>query len=382
MESDLKVSDQTMTVYDSLSLELGERSYQILIGANLINDAGAFILPVLRQPRVVVITDENVAQLYLPNLKRSLSSAGIGHSEIILQAGECTKSLSHLESIIDQLLMQKIDRDTTLIALGGGVIGDLTGFAAAVVLRGIDFIQIPTTLLSQVDSSVGGKTGINTKYGKNLIGSYYQPKLVLADITSLESLPLREILSGYAEVVKYGLINDAPFFDWLEKSGNALCEGDKALRQQAVMTCCRAKADIVSQDERESGERALLNLGHTFGHALEADIGYSDTILHGEAVALGIILAHELSVTMKLCSKEVVHRVKDHYQSVGLPVSPSDISGYNWNPNRLISQMKSDKKVKDGRLTFILTKGIGSAFIANDVALEDVRTILAKATNS
>jgi len=368
-----------MTEYELLDLDLGERSYQILVGDDLIAQAGDLISPVLQQPRVVIVTDENVAPLYLSPLKSSLTAADISHSEIVLPAGEQTKSLAHLEELINQLLEQKIERGTTLIALGGGVIGDLTGFAAAVALRGIDFIQIPTTLLSQVDSSVGGKTGINTKYGKNLIGAFYQPRMVLADITSLNTLPRREVLAGYAEVAKYGLINDAAFFEWLEFNGRALCEGDAGLRQRAVLTSCKSKAEIVSQDERESGVRALLNLGHTFGHALEAETGYGDTLLHGEAVAVGVTLAYQLSAATSLCPNEDALRVKEHYQEVDLPASPSDIVNVDWNPDTLISHMSSDKKVKDGRLTFILARGIGQAFVTNDVALEDVRTTLVEA---
>ena len=371
-----------MTPYDSLKLELGERSYKILIGTNLIKNAGDLIYPVLKQPRVVVVTDENVAPLYLPTLKQSLSAVGISHTEIIMPAGEQTKSFSHLERVLDALLDQKIERGTSLIALGGGVIGDLTGFAAAIALRGIDFIQIPTTLLSQVDSSVGGKTGINTKFGKNLIGSFYQPKMVLADINSLDSLPPREVLAGYAEVVKYGLISDVSFFGWLEKNGQALCSGNVALRQSAVKTSCRAKATIVSEDEREGGIRALLNLGHTFAHALEAETGFGNTILHGEAVAVGATLAHELSAATGLCPIEDARRVKEHYRAVGLPASPADIASVDWQAEALISHMGSDKKVKDGRLTFILTRGIGKAFVTNDVALEDIRKILASSISA
>ena len=371
-----------MTPYDSLRLELGDRSYNILIGTGLIENAGDLISPVLKQPRVVVVTDENVAPLYLSMLKQSLSSAGISHTDIILEAGEQTKSLSHLERVIDALLDQKIERGTSLIALGGGVIGDLTGFASAIVLRGIDFIQIPTTLLSQVDSSVGGKTGINTRFGKNLIGSFHQPRMVLADITSLESLPAREVLAGYAEVVKYGLVNDESFFNWLENNGHAICDGDPTLRQSAVLASCRAKAAIVSEDEREGGVRALLNLGHTFGHALEAETGYGKTLLHGEAVAVGVTLAHDLSAATGLCPMRDARRVKEHYRTVGLPTTPADIVGVDWRAEALISHMGNDKKVKEGRLTFVLTRGIGKAFVTSDVALEDVSTTLAAAISA
>ena len=258
---------------DRLTVELASRSYDILIGRGLLAAAGRHLQPLLRQPRVVVLTDRTVASLHLPSLMRALDEAGIGHETIVLPAGEQTKSFAQLEEVIDRLLAARVERGTTLVALGGGVIGDLAGFAASIVLRGIDFVQIPTTLLAQVDSSVGGKTGIDTKWGKNLVGSFHQPRLVLADIDVLATLPRRELLAGYAEVVKYGLINDPGFFTWLEDHGSALVDGDETARQRAVRVSCAAKAKIVAGDERESGARALLNLGHTFGHALEAECG-------------------------------------------------------------------------------------------------------------
>jgi len=363
----------------TVRVDLGERSYDILIGENLLDNAGAVITEILRQPRVIVITDSNVASLHLPALETSLSKAGIETHSIILPAGEQTKDFAHLAGLLDQCLDARIARDTTLIALGGGVIGDITGFAAAIALRGIDFIQIPTTLLAQVDSSVGGKTGINTKHGKNLVGAFHQPALVLADVATLDTLPEREIRAGYGEVVKYGLINDAPFFNWLEKNGPALCNGEHAARIQAVKTCCRAKAAIVAADEHESGQRALLNLGHTFGHAFEAESGYSDKLLHGEAVAIGMVMAFSLSGKLGLCNDEETARIAAHLKAVNLPASLSGIAEPSWTPARLLSHMSQDKKVLAGQLTFILARRIGEAFISRDVKPETVQSLLEEA---
>ncbi|MEL0107031.1 MAG: 3-dehydroquinate synthase [Rhodospirillaceae bacterium] len=363
----------------TVRVDLGERSYDILIGENLLDNAGAVITEILRQPRVIVITDSNVASLHLPALETSLSKAGIETHSIILPAGEQTKDFAHLAGLLDQCLDARIARDTTLIALGGGVIGDITGFAAAIALRGIDFIQIPTTLLAQVDSSVGGKTGINTKHGKNLVGAFHQPALVLADVATLDTLPEREIRAGYGEVVKYGLINDAPFFNWLEKNGPALCNGEHAARIQAVETCCRAKAAIVAADEHESGQRALLNLGHTFGHAFEAESGYSDKLLHGEAVAIGMVMAFSLSGKLGLCNDEETARIAAHLKAVNLPASLSGIAEPSWTPARLLSHMSQDKKVLAGQLTFILARRIGEAFISRDVKPETVQSLLEEA---
>jgi len=363
----------------TVRVDLGERSYDILIGENLLDNAGAVITEILRQPRVIVITDSNVASLHLPALETSLSKAGIETHSIILPAGEQTKDFAHLAGLLDQCLDARIARDTTLIALGGGVIGDITGFAAAIALRGIDFIQIPTTLLAQVDSSVGGKTGINTKHGKNLVGAFHQPALVLADVATLDTLPEREIRAGYGEVVKYGLINDAPFFNWLEKNGPALCNGEHAARIQAVETCCRAKAAIVAADEHESGQRALLNLGHTFGHAFEAESGYSDKLLHGEAVAIGMVMAFSLSGKLGLCNDEETARIEAHLKAVNLPASLSGIAEPSWTPARLLSHMSQDKKVLAGQLTFILARRIGEAFISRDVKPETVQSLLEEA---
>lgn len=368
-----------MNSFETLTVELGARSYNIHVGADLLSQAGGLIKPVIRSTRVIIVTDENVAPLYLDPLVASLKAAGITAESIILPAGEQTKNMRHFEDLIEQILAKKIDRKVALIALGGGVIGDLTGYTAASILRGIDFVQVPTTLLAQVDSSVGGKTGINSRHGKNLIGAFYQPRLVLADIDTLDSLPKREVLAGYAEVAKYGLINDLNFFTWLEKAGSDLCDGNKEHRRKAVLISCQSKADIVAEDETEQGVRALLNLGHTFGHTLEAETGFSDTLLHGESVGLGICMAFDLSAHLGLCSAEDASRTRAHYAAVGLPTRPTDIAGVTWNADALLDHMLSDKKVEDGKVTFILAKGIGKSFVARDIAMKDTRLIIENA---
>jgi len=351
----------------TLTVDLGERSYDILVGDGLLTGAGKLIAPVLAEPRIVVITDENVEKHCLGTLEKSLDEAGIDHQRIVLEAGEQTKDYAHVESLTGQLLDHRVERATTLIALGGGVVGDIAGFAAAVTLRGMDFIQIPTTLLAQVDSSVGGKTGINTPQGKNLIGAFHQPRLVLADIGALASLPPREMRAGYAEVIKYGLIDDADFFAWLEANGRAVLDGDPEACLHAVLTSCRAKASIVQADETEKGSRALLNLGHTFGHALEAQTGYSDALHHGEAVAIGLGLAFDLSVRMGLCPGQDRDRLKSHFAAVGLPVGLGGLADGGWSAAGLIDLMGQDKKVRSGAMTFVLLRGIGQAFITQDV---------------
>ncbi|MDA0238875.1 MAG: 3-dehydroquinate synthase [Proteobacteria bacterium] len=358
---------------DRLSVALDDRSYDIHIGSGLLANSAALLEPVLEQRRVIIVTDENVAPLYLATLEESLAAANIKYDSIVVPAGEHTKNMDQLSGLLDDFLRLGIERRTTIIALGGGVIGDLTGFAASIALRGIPFVQIPTTLLAQVDSSVGGKTAINSPRGKNLIGAFYQPRLVLADIDTLSSLPHREVMAGYAEVVKYGLINDPEFFAWLEDHADELAAGDKDALRYAVTKSCAAKADVVAQDERENGVRALLNLGHTFGHAFETEAGYGDTLLHGEAVALGIGMAFNLSVDLGLCPAADRDRVYAHFDAVGLPVQPPQ---RNWDTDILLGHMASDKKVKDGNITFILARGIGGAFIANDVILNDVRRIV------
>lgn len=361
---------------ETLRVELGDRGYDILVGADLVARAGERMKPVLTRPRVVVVTDETVARLHLPALIASLDAAGIAHGKIVLPAGEATKDFAHLERLVEELLAQRVERSTMLVALGGGVIGDIAGFAASVALRGLDFVQIPTTLLAQVDSAVGGKTAINTRHGKNLVGAFHQPRLVLADTGALATLPRRELLAGYAEVVKYGLIDDAAFFAWLEENGAALIAGDAARLRKAVAASCAAKARIVALDERETGPRALLNLGHTFGHALEAEAGYGGSVLHGEAVAAGMVMAFDLSVRLGLCPPEDAARMRRHLRAVGLPTGVEILGAGGRSAERLIGHMRQDKKVKDGRVTFILARGIGRAFIAHDVELDEVRRML------
>jgi len=364
----MKPSPQSITTDtpQRLLVDLAAKRYDILIGENLLSQAGGWIKPLLPQPRVIIVTDEHVAAKQLPHLKQSLQSVGIREETIILPPGEQSKSFTQLDALMQKLLDMKPDRKTTLVALGGGVIGDLTGFAASILLRGVPFIQVPTTLLAQVDSSVGGKTGINTPQGKNLVGSFYQPLLVLADTAVLNTLPKRELLSGYAEIVKYGLIDDPEFFHWLESNGKKLIEGDAQARSFAIHKSCAAKAAIVARDEKESGDRALLNLGHTFGHALEAETGFSDTLLHGEAVAIGMCMAFEFSAHIKLCPAEDSARVEQHMKTVGLRTSPLDIRKH-WDVEKLMQHFLQDKKAEAGNMTFILARGIGKSYIDKKV---------------
>lgn len=364
---------------ETVRVELGERSYDILVGDGELNRAGPVIAALTRGRAPIVVTDETVAELYLSALEDVLRTAGCPPVRVVkLPAGEKTKSFAHLESLVDAVLEAGIERSTMLIALGGGVIGDITGFAAAILLRGIDFIQIPTTLLAQVDSSVGGKTGINTTRGKNLAGAFHQPRLVIADTGTLDTLSRREVLAGYAEVVKYGLIRLPAFFDWLDNGGGAkVVAGDSDARRHAVSVSCRAKAQIVGVDERESGDRALLNLGHTFGHALEAAAGYDGRLLHGEGVAIGTVMAFALSARLGLGPDADVERVRAHLLTVGLPVSPRDVSGVAWSVDELMEHMTRDKKVRNGRVAFVLTRGIGSAFVERAVDQADVRAVVA-----
>jgi len=362
---------------EKVRVALGARAYDIFVGPQLIARAADYLSDVLKRPRVAIITDETVAKLHLPALETSLDAAGIRHSHLALAPGEQTKCFAELERVSSFLLDQGIERSDMVIALGGGVIGDLTGFAASILRRGVDFVQIPTTLLSQVDSSVGGKTGINTPHGKNLIGAFHQPRLVLADISALETLSEREFLAGYAEVVKYGLINDRDFFDWLEANLEALKNGDAGTRSHAIVKSCQAKADVVAEDEKEGGVRALLNLGHTFGHALEAATHYdSKRLVHGEAVAVGMVMAFEFSAMLGLCPGQDAQRVKAHLKRAGLPVSLEDIPGDLPDAETMIGLMAQDKKVVDGRLTFILARGIGESFITRDVETGDLKRFL------
>jgi 3-dehydroquinate synthase len=365
---------------ERVGVSLGARSYDIWVGEGLLARAGGLLRPVLARPRVAIVTDDTVARLYLPPLRAALDRAGIEAVSIVVPAGEETKSFAQLERLCTALLDARIERSTTLIALGGGVIGDLTGFAAGIVLRGVPFVQIPTTLLAQVDSSVGGKTGINTAHGKNLVGLFYQPRLVLADVATLDSLPDRQRRAGYAEVVKYGLINDPAFFSWLEAHGSAVLAGDRAAQRHAVVTSCRAKAAIVAADERETGPRALLNLGHTFGHALEAETGFSDALLHGEAVALGLVLAADLSVALGCCPPADAARVRNHLAAVGLATELTALRPEGWSVPALLAHMRHDKKVRDGTVTFIVLDGIGRARVSDGVPLPAVEALLRACT--
>ncbi len=366
---------------ERLRVELGERAYEILVGPQLIEDAGRAILPLLRRRHIVIVSDETVARHYLGPLCDSLGEAGIAHHTVLLPPGEETKDLDHFGRLAEEILAVGIERWTMLLALGGGVVGDLTGFAAATLLRGIDFVQIPTTLLAQVDSSVGGKTGINTRIGKNLIGVFYQPRLVLADTSVLTSLPRRELLAGYAEIVKYGLIRDAAFFAWLEAEGHSVCALAPEPLRHAVLTSCAMKAEIVAGDEREEGDRALLNFGHTFGHALETETGFGSRLLHGEAVALGMVLATDFAARLRLVAAEDALRVRHHLEGCGLPTQLAKIGLSGIEANRLLGHMNKDKKVRDGRITLILPRRIGDAFVMKDAPIEPLRDFLTEAAS-
>ena len=363
----------------SVRVELADRAYDIVIGEDLLANAGSYLAPVLARPRVVIVSDDIVAKIHLRPLQASLDSTGIKHDAIVVPAGEASKNFAQLQTLLKQLLDLRVERRDTILALGGGVVGDLAGFAAAILRRGVDFIQLPTTLLAQVDSSVGGKTAINAAQGKNLIGAFYQPRLVLADVTALASLPERELRAGYGEVVKYGLIDDFAFFEWLEEHGTAVLSGDRAALRHAVAVSCRSKAAIVARDERESGDRALLNLGHTFAHALEAEGGYDGRLLHGEAVAVGLNMAFALSTRLGLCPAQETERLKRHLEAMGLPGGPERFNLPGLTPEVMVHHMQQDKKVTDGRLTFVLARGIGQAFIENEVAEDAVLGMLATA---
>ncbi|MEO0772663.1 MAG: 3-dehydroquinate synthase [Pseudomonadota bacterium] len=367
---------------ETVHVPLGDRAYDVLIGPGLMAQAGTLIAPLLTRPRVAIVTDDTVGALHLDALMQGLATDGITASHMSLPAGEATKSWPHLERTVEWLLSEKIERGDVVIALGGGVIGDLVGFAAAVLRRGVRFVQVPTSLLAQVDSSVGGKTGINAPQGKNLIGAFHQPSLVLADTDVLSTLKPRDFLAGYGEVVKYGLLGDATFFEWLEGHGPALAKGDEAARIKAVRRSVEMKADIVVRDETEQGDRALLNLGHTFCHALEAVTGYSDRLLHGEGVAIGCALAFELSARMGLCAQEDPSRVRAHLSDMKMKVDLSDIEGELPDADSLLALMAQDKKVVDGQLRFILARGIGQAFVTADVPGELVKDVLRDALSA
>ncbi len=363
----------------TVRVELPGRAYGIEIGPNLLGLAGRHLQPFLRRPRVAVITDGNVAALHLESFRAALAADGIMVEALALPPGEATKGWLQLASSVEWLLEQKVERRDLVVALGGGVIGDLAGFAAAILRRGVRFVQVPTTLLAQVDSSVGGKTGINTPQGKNLVGAFHQPVLVLADTAILATLPKRDFLSGYGEVVKYGLLGDAEFFEWLERSGPAILAGQEDALNRIVTRSCEMKAEIVVRDETEEGDRALLNLGHTFAHALEAATGYSDRLLHGEAVAIGLGLAFDLSARLGLCSQEEPSRIRAHIRAMGMRSALADIPGALPGAEELLALMGQDKKAVGGQLRFILARGIGKAFVADDVPTDAVLDVLRNA---
>jgi 3-dehydroquinate synthase len=361
----------------TVNVPLGDRAYDIVIGRGLLSSLGKRLATLRPKVRTAIITDEAVAKLYLDMAEAALSEAGISSVRIIVPQGEKSKSFRVFERVCETLIAERIERGDVVVALGGGVVGDLAGFAAAVVRRGLEVAQVPTSLLSQVDSSVGGKTGINSQHGKNLIGAFQQPILVVADTALLDTLPAREFRAGYAEVAKYGLIGDAAFFAWLEENWRDIFAGGPA-REHAIAVSCRAKAGVVTRDERESGERALLNLGHTFGHALEAATGFSDRLLHGEGVAVGMSLAFAFSARRGLMPAAEADRVSKHLAAVGLPTKLSDISGELPGPDGFLELMAQDKKVKRGKLTLILARGIGKSFIAPDVDQAEIRDFLAE----
>ena len=351
------------TARAEVNVSLGERSYDITISDGLLAHAGRTIAPLLARPVTAIVTDENVAHHHLKTLTDSLDQAGVKYTSIIVPAGEQTKSYTRLAQVCDAILAAGMERNDHIIAFGGGVIGDLAGFAAAIVRRGIGFIQIPTSLLAQVDSSVGGKTGINSSHGKNLVGAFHQPVAVLADINVLNTLPARELAAGYAEVAKYGLLGDTEFFSWLEDNAARIFAGDPQARIHAIRTSCQAKAAIVARDERESGDRALLNLGHTFGHALESATGYSNKLLHGEGVAIGMAQAFRFSEQLGICRPGAAARTEKHLKSVGLPTDVSEIRAHLPDAGKLVDIMRQDKKAEAGHINFILVKDVGNAYI-------------------
>ncbi|WP_158968146.1 3-dehydroquinate synthase [Chachezhania sediminis] len=366
----------------TVHVPLGDRAYDVVIGPDLLAEAGALIAPLLKRPKVWIVTETRVAAAHLDTLQAGLQAQGIVSEPLMLPPGESTKSWPHLTATIDWLLDQKVERRDVVVAFGGGVIGDLVGFAAAILRRGVRFVQIPTSLLAQVDSSVGGKTGINTAQGKNLVGAFHQPALVLADLSVLASLPKRDFLAGYGEVVKYGLLGDAAFFDWLEENAPRLLAGEIAALAHAVARSVEMKAEIVVRDETEQGDRALLNLGHTFGHALESATGYSDRLLHGEGVAAGCALAFELSSRLGLCPQEDPSRVRAHLKAMEMVTDLADIPGELPDADGLLELMAQDKKVVDGTLRFILARGIGDSFVTSDVPRDTVHGLLAEALDA
>ncbi|MBY0382177.1 MAG: 3-dehydroquinate synthase [Xanthobacteraceae bacterium] len=375
--ADGKVRESDKTI---VKVGLDQRSYEIAIGRGVLPTLGHRIKALRPQARTAIVTDRTVARYWLKPTEQALAEAGVETTHIVVGEGEGSKSYGVLEDVCEGLIAAKIERNDLVVALGGGVIGDLAGFAASIVRRGLDFVQVPTSLLAQVDSSVGGKTGINSPQGKNLIGAFHQPILVLADTSVLDTLSPRQFRAGYAEVAKYGLLGDLPFFEWLEKNHAGIFSGGNE-REQAIAISCRAKAAIVARDERETGDRALLNLGHTFGHALEAATGFSDRLFHGEGVAIGMTLAAEFSARRGLISQDDVVRVGRHLATAGLPTRLQDIAGFGQEgigtADSLLALMFQDKKVKRGKLTFILLQALGRAVIVNDVDPASVRDFLA-----
>jgi 3-dehydroquinate synthase len=361
----------------TVRVALGARSYDIVIGRGLLASLGSRVAALKPGAKAAIVTDATVEQLLLAETQSALAAAGIAATHVSVPPGEGSKSIAMFERVCDARIAARIERGDVVVALGGGVVGDLGGFCAAAVRRGLDYVQVPTTLLAQVDSSVGGKTAINSRHGKNLIGAFYQPILVVADSQLLDSLPARQFRAGYAEVAKYGLLGDAGFFAWLEANADDVFAGRAAAREHAIATSCRMKADIVARDERETGDRALLNLGHTFGHAFEAAAGFSDRLLHGEAVALGVSLAFDFSAARGLLPQADAERAKRHLGKVGLPTHISEVPGGVPGIDVLMDLMAQDKKVRRGRLTFILVGGIGQAFVAPDVDAAEARAFLA-----
>ncbi|MGJ5175424.1 3-dehydroquinate synthase [Bradyrhizobium oligotrophicum] len=374
MTAPLKHSDPII-----VDVALGERAYDIVIGRGVLASLGQRIAALRPGVRTAIVTDHTVAAHWLKPAEAILAEAGIPTSAIVVEEGEVSKTYAGLQKVSEALIAAKIERNDLVIALGGGVVGDLAGFAAAILRRGVDFVQVPTSLLAQVDSSVGGKTGINSPQGKNLLGAFHQPVLVIADTAVLDTLSPRQFRAGYAEVAKYGLLGDASFFSWLEANHADIVKGGAA-REHAVATSCRAKAAVVARDERETGDRALLNLGHTFGHALEAITGFSDRLFHGEGVAVGMVLAAQFSAELGMLPPDDVTRIERHLAAVGLPTHLQDIAGFAQegigDADRLLALMAQDKKVKRGKLTFILMEAIGRAVIANDVDPSRVRDFL------
>ena len=359
-----------------ITIDLDTRAYDIFVGEGLLYKLNDFLPREIEGGAFFIVTDENV-QPYASRVHDILKNGGARKSELkVLPAGEATKSFANVESVCSWMLKNGISRDSTVLAIGGGVIGDLTGFCASVVMRGVSYIQIPTSLLAQVDSSVGGKTGINTGEGKNLVGSFYQPQVVIADIETLSTLPKRELLAGYAEVLKYGLIRDIGFFNWLLENGQRVINLEPDAVSYAIEVSCRAKAALVEADEKEQGARALLNLGHTFGHALEAEAGYNGTLLHGEGVAIGMVMAFDLSYRLGLCGEAEFTKLEQHLIEIGLPTRAALVDGLVTDVDRLLESMRHDKKVKDGKMVFVVSEGVGNAALKDDVPEKTVRDVL------